>query len=51
MLQLAGLLQSSQRAEHRIEEKEQNEDTVLIEMQLPVASPVTLAADVVQTIQ
>ena len=51
VFQRAGLLQSPQGTEDRVEEEEQDEQAVLIVMQASVACLVTLAADVVQPIE
>jgi hypothetical protein len=49
--QLAGLLGRPQRADHRIEQKQEHQHAVLVEVQPAVASFVALTTDVVQACQ
>jgi len=48
---LAGLLQGSERAEHGIEEEEQDEQAILVVMQAPVPGPVTVVADIMELVE
>ena len=51
LLQLTGLLQPAQRRDDGVEQMQQNQQAVLIEVELAVACPIALAANLMQSPQ
>jgi hypothetical protein len=51
LLEEAGLLQGPEGAEDRIEEEQEDQGAIVVEMELAVAGPVTLAADVMEPVE
>ena len=51
LLEQAGLLQGPEGAEDRVEEEQEDQGAIVVEMELAVAGPVALAADVMEPVE
>ena len=51
LLQQAGLLQGAEGAEDWVEEEQEDQGAIVVEMELAVAGPVALAADVMEPVE